>query len=44
MTAQANGKVNVDSYTFDQDTAREELRDMIVLHDYPLTIVDHAEF
>jgi hypothetical protein len=44
MTAQANGKVNVDSYTFDQDTAREELGNMIVMHDYPLSIVDHAGF
>jgi hypothetical protein len=44
MTAQANGKVNVDNYTFDQDTAREELGNMIVLHDYPLSIVDHAGF
>jgi hypothetical protein len=44
MTAQANGKVNVDNYTFDQDIAREELGNMIVLHDYPLSIVDHAGF
>jgi hypothetical protein len=44
MTAQANGKVNVDNYTFDQDTTREELGNMIVLHDYPLSIVDHAGF
>ena len=44
MTAQSDGKVNVESYTFDQDTAREELGNMIVLHDYPLSIVDHAGF
>jgi hypothetical protein len=44
MTAQAEGKVNVESYTFDQETCREELGDMIVLHDYPLSIVDHAGF
>ena len=44
MTAQADGKVNVETYTFDQGTAREELGNMIVLHDYPLSIVDHAGF
>ena len=44
MTVQADGKVNVETYTFDQDTAREELGNMIVLHDYPLSIVDHAGF
>ena len=44
MTAEADGKVNVGSYTYDQETAREELGNMIVLHDYPLSIVDHAGF
>uniref|UniRef100_A0ACD5WGF0 Uncharacterized protein n=1 Tax=Avena sativa TaxID=4498 RepID=A0ACD5WGF0_AVESA len=44
MNAQVDGKVNVESYTFDQETAREELGNMIVLHGYPLSIVDHAEF
>ena len=44
MTAQADGKVNVETYTFDQGTAREELGNMIVLHDYPLSIVDHTGF
>jgi len=44
MTAQVDGKVNVESYTFDQETAREELGNMIVLHGYPLSIVDHAGF
>uniref|UniRef100_A0ACD5U2Z9 Uncharacterized protein n=1 Tax=Avena sativa TaxID=4498 RepID=A0ACD5U2Z9_AVESA len=44
MTAQPDGKVNVENYTFDQETAREELGNMIVLHDYPLSMVDHAGF
>jgi hypothetical protein len=44
MTAQADGKVNVEKYTFDQETAREELGNMMVLHDYPLSMVDHAGF
>ncbi|KAM0898892.1 hypothetical protein ACQ4PT_021648 [Festuca glaucescens] len=44
VTTQAEGKVNVESYNFDQEICREELGDMIVLHDYPLSIVDHAGF
>jgi hypothetical protein len=44
MTAQSDGKVTVETYTFDQETAREELGNMIVLHDYPLSIVDNAGF
>ena len=44
MTAQAEGKVNVESYNFDQETCRTELANMIVLHDYPLSIVDHVGF
>ncbi|KAM0880185.1 hypothetical protein ACQ4PT_033747 [Festuca glaucescens] len=44
MTAQAEGNVTVESYTFDQETYREELGNMIVLHDYPLSIVDHSRF
>src|SRR4051812_35059615 len=44
MTAQVEGKVNVESYVFHQETCREELCNMIVLHDYPLSIVDHAGF
>jgi hypothetical protein len=38
------GKISVENYTFDQDIARKELVAMIVLHEYPLSIVDHAGF
>ncbi|KAM3224402.1 hypothetical protein ACQJBY_057657 [Aegilops geniculata] len=40
----SQGKVNVENYTFDQDLARKELASMIVVHEYPLSIVDHAGF
>jgi hypothetical protein len=38
------GAVTVENYTFDQETARSELSSMIVLHDYPLSMVDHVGF
>ena len=44
LSAQDDGTVGVDSYTFDQDYAREQLGNMLVLHNYPLSIVDHAGF
>ena len=39
-----SGKVSVENYTFDQDIARKELGAMMVLHEYPLSMVDHAGF
>ena len=38
------GKVLVENYTFDQEIARKELANMMVLHEYPLCMVDHAGF
>ena len=44
------GSHNVDSvaglnaYHFDQDESRKELAYMIILHEYPLSIVDHIGF
>jgi hypothetical protein len=38
------GTISVENYTFDQDTARKELSAMIVLHEYPLSMVDHVGF
>jgi hypothetical protein len=29
---------------FDQDVARKELATMIILHEYPLSMVDHVGF
>lgn len=38
------GTVSVENYIFDQDVARRELSAMIVLHEYPLSMVDHVGF
>jgi len=38
------GAVAVESYVFDQDVARKALYSMIILHEYPLSIVDHHGF
>jgi hypothetical protein len=39
-----SGAILVENYTFDQETAIKELCAMIVLHEYPLSMVDHAGF
>lgn len=44
LSAQDDGTVGVENYTFDQGYAREQLGNMLVLHDYPLSMVDHAGF
>lgn len=44
MNAKEDGNVSVENYTFDQDYARSELANMLVLHEYPLSVVDHAGF
>lgn len=38
------GKMAVENYTFDPDTAKDELANMIILHEYPLSMVDHVGF
>lgn len=38
------GHVAVENYVFDQEVARKALFCMIVLHEYPLSIVDHYGF
>nr|XP_048321651.1 zinc finger BED domain-containing protein DAYSLEEPER-like [Ziziphus jujuba var. spinosa] len=43
-TKDVGGKVKVGTYTFDQENARKELANMIVLHEYPLSIVEHYGF
>jgi hypothetical protein len=42
--ASKSDAISVENYTFDQNTARKELCSMIVLHEYPLSMVDHAGF
>ena len=35
---------DVNAYNFDQNVSRNELARMIILHEYPLSIVDHIGF
>lgn len=44
FNSQEGGKISVEKYTFDPQIARRELAAMIVLHEYPLSIVDHIGF
>lgn len=44
MGTDADGKVCVEKYIFDQDVARKALSLMICVHEYPLSIVDHVGF
>jgi hypothetical protein len=39
-----DGAVVLEKYVFDHDVARKELALMICVHEYPLSIVDHAGF
>ncbi|WVZ73452.1 hypothetical protein U9M48_021756 [Paspalum notatum var. saurae] len=42
--SQEGGKVSVKNYTFDPEVARKEFGAMIVLHEYPLSMVEHTGF
>ncbi|KAK3026955.1 hypothetical protein RJ639_040361 [Escallonia herrerae] len=44
IMGKANAKPELGNYTFDKDFARRELGTMIILHEYPLSIVDHVGF
>ncbi|KAG2551947.1 hypothetical protein PVAP13_9KG442200 [Panicum virgatum] len=39
-----DGMVTLEKYVFDQDVARKELALMIIVHEYPLSMVDHIGF
>ncbi|GAB2287410.1 hypothetical protein Dimus_039825 [Dionaea muscipula] len=39
-----NGKRSLESYSFDHEFARRQLANMIILHEYPLSIVEHVGF
>ncbi|KAF7127274.1 hypothetical protein RHSIM_Rhsim11G0144400 [Rhododendron simsii] len=39
-----DGKDKLEAYTFDQNFARRELARMIIMHEYPLSMVEHAGF
>ena len=38
------GTVQIGGFTFDQNISREKLTHAIILHEYPLSIVDHVDF
>jgi hypothetical protein len=42
--ANKDGTIVIEKYVFDQEVARKELALMICVHEYPLSIVDHAGF
>lgn len=44
MGKDQSGAVVVEKYVFDQQVARKELALMICIHEYPLSMVDHAGF
>jgi hypothetical protein len=44
LSKDENGAVLVEKYVFDQQVARKELALMICIHEYPLSMVDHAGF
>ncbi|KAL6653642.1 hypothetical protein ACP70R_008566 [Stipagrostis hirtigluma subsp. patula] len=44
LSKNQDGTVNVDKYVFDQELCRKELALMICVHEYPLSMVDHAGF
>jgi hypothetical protein len=44
LATSEKGQVAVENYVFNQDVARRALYFMIILHEYPLSIVDHHGF
>ncbi|WKA01669.1 hypothetical protein VitviT2T_019939 [Vitis vinifera] len=39
-----HGKVQIGGFTFDKEISREKLARAIILHEYPLSIIDHVGF
>ena len=39
-----NGSIIIGTYQFDENRSRKELAKMIIIHEYPLAIVDHRGF
>ncbi|KAH9679666.1 BED-type domain-containing protein [Citrus sinensis] len=39
-----SGKCKVSTFSFNQETSRKELANMIIIHEYPLNIVEHWAF
>ncbi|TXG63500.1 hypothetical protein EZV62_010494 [Acer yangbiense] len=43
-TKTKEGDVKLSAHEFNQDISRKELANMVVLHEYPLSMVDHSRF
>ena len=43
-TKTKEGDVEIRTFKFDQDTTRRELANMVILHEYPLSMVEHLGF
>ena len=39
-----DSRVTIGNWTFDQDTSREKLAKAIIVHEYPISIVEHQYF
>ncbi|OMO58912.1 putative Zinc finger, BED-type [Corchorus capsularis] len=44
LTTNNDGKVRFGNFTFDQEVSRKELASSIIMHEYPLSMVDHIGF
>ncbi|CAA0825803.1 Unknown protein [Striga hermonthica] len=44
FASRESGQLSVENYSFDPEVARRELAGMIILHEYPLSMVDHTGF
>jgi len=42
--SQSNGQKKLENHAFNQKQSRQELAEMIVMHEYPLSMVDHFGF
>ncbi|KAJ0981634.1 hypothetical protein J5N97_009889 [Dioscorea zingiberensis] len=40
----ADGKMSISNYTFDQESSRKDLASMIIMHEYPISMVEHYGF
>lgn len=44
VTRKSSGTCSVDATNFNQEVSRKELASMVIMHEYPLAIVDHIGF
>ncbi|KAJ0086327.1 hypothetical protein Patl1_07528 [Pistacia atlantica] len=44
VSQREDAKRTLSTYDFDQEAARNEMENMIILHEYPIAMVDHVGF